>query len=312
MSKVLIEKCFLPVLVFTVLVMGGLACDRAQKKPSPANSHEKLIYPRIVSLAPSTTETLYALGLGDNIVGVTRFCYYPEEAQKKPKVGGYFDINYEVILSLQPDLAVVLDVHGEAIKFFKDRSIKTITVNNRTIEGIHESIKNIGDACGKNIEAETVLQDIRDRTEKIKLACKGLEKPGVMIVVGRNIEDDKISDVFIAGKNIFYDDIIDMAGGKNVFDKKGIDYPKVSVEGILLMDPQVIIEILPELDKSGMTKSDIENQWMKVKRLSAVKNKRVHVFTEYHTAIPGPRYIDTLEDFAKIFHPSLISYQKNP
>ena len=304
MNKALFKKYSFFVIALTVLAVGGLACDNDMKKPSPSDSHEKSFYPRIVSLAPSTTETLYALGLGDNVVGVTRYCYYPEEAQKKPKVGGYFDINYEIILSLRPDLAVILNVHNEPKKFFKDRGIKTITVNNKTITGIHESIINIGDACGKSAEAKSILEDIRKRTEKIRQSCAGLDKPSVMIVVGREIENDKISDVYIAGKNIFYDDMIELAGGKNAFTKSGIDYPKVTTEGILIMDPEVIIEILPELDKSGLTKEDIIKQWMKMQRLSAVKNKRVHVFTEYHTVIPGPRYIDTLEDFAKIFHPA--------
>ncbi len=121
--------------------------------PAPPTSG----YSRIVSMAPSITETLFALGLADKVAGVTRYCDYPPEAKAKPQVGGLLDPNYEAIVALQPDLAILLTIHDEADARLKKLGINTLVVEHRTLDGILDSFRTIGEACGGIETAEALI-----------------------------------------------------------------------------------------------------------------------------------------------------------
>jgi iron complex transport system substrate-binding protein len=255
---------------------------------------------RIVSLAPSVTEILFELGLGDRLVGVTRYCRYPPEAQTKARVGGYVDPNYEGIVRLRPDLVILLTVHTAAGERLRHLGFATLTVDHTRIAGILTSIMTIGNACGAGKKAEALAGGISARMERIRNAAKGAGPPRVLISVDRTT--DALSSVYIAGKNTCYDEMISIAGGVNAYAGAAA-YPAVSAEGILQMDPQVIIDLVPSLDGRKKTREKALTQWNMLAGVEAVTAGRVFIFEQDYAVIPGPRLIILLEDMARAIHP---------
>ena len=260
-------------------------------------------YHRIVSLAPSVTEILFALGLGDNVVGVTRYCKYPPEACGKMQVGGYLDPNYEELLRLRPDLVVMLTVHTAAVERLRQLGINTLMVDHAAIPGIVGSIMTIGNACGAARRAEAMVLEINARIDRLRNMTNGRGRPRVLVSVDRNT--DAFSSVYIAGKKTCYDEMISIAGGVNAYTSATAAYPAVATEGICRMDPQVIIDLVPDLEKRGKKREKILAQWNSMAGVEAIKKGRVYLFEQDYTVIPGPRFIALLEDMARAIHPEL-------
>ena len=133
--------------ILLVLLAFQISCSDRSHAPTPSRPLDDAPR-RIISLAPSITEVLFKLDLGDNVVGVTRYCDYPPQAEDKPKVGGYFDVNYEMLMSLESDLVILLVEHQDAIVRLEELGIPTLTVNHSRVEGILESITTIAERCG--------------------------------------------------------------------------------------------------------------------------------------------------------------------
>jgi iron complex transport system substrate-binding protein len=259
-------------------------------------------YERIVSLAPSITETLFVLGLGDRVVGVTRYCDFPPEALTKTKVGGYYDPNYEAIIALNPDLVVMLTEHEDARRHLSQLGLHVLVVNHKGISGILASITTIGKECGVEQEAMRIVKDIRRRMERISRKTEGLPRPRVMISVGRNMGSGTLKEAYISGQGIFYDEMIELAGGVNAYTG-GVAFPVVSTESIIRLNPEVIIDMVPDIDAKGWDRAMIVREWDTVSQVDAVKKDRVYVFGEDYVVIPGPRFILILEEMARVIHP---------
>ena len=264
------------------------------------------IYNRIISMSPGVTETLFAIGLGKAVVGVTRYCTYPPEVETRTRVGGFYDPSYETIVSLKPDLVILLVSH-QAIKVNLEKlGLKILMVENNRIEDICRSIKTIGNFCRAEEKAEELVENLKERIMAVKKTTANLSRPKVMISVDRNTGTQLFSEVYVAGKNIFYDELIELAGGINVCVSQNIRYPVLSGEGIIRLNPQVIIDIVPDYKKKGLKKEVILKEWNRFSFVEAVKNKRVYVFGEDFTAVPGPRFVLTLEALAKALHPEAL------
>jgi len=257
---------------------------------------------RIVSLSPGVTETLFALGLGPKVVGVTRFCSYPKEACKLPKVGGYIDPNYEAIVSLGPTVAVLLPEQSEVAKNLISLGVKTITINNKTVEDILEAIKTLGRAFGVGERATALTNELQKRMDAIGRRAKGLSRPRVLVSVARGMGSLGMKTVYIAGRGSYFDELIEMAGGVNAYGQTSPKYPRLSLEGLLSLDPDVIIDLVPSLEKRGWKKKAILEQWRVMKGLMAVDEGRVYVLGSDYVTIPGPRFILLLEDMASAIH----------
>jgi iron complex transport system substrate-binding protein len=257
---------------------------------------------RIISLAPSITETLFKLGLKDALVGVTRYCDYPPEAMEKPKTGGYFDPNYEAMIALRPNLVLLLPDHDQPREFFKARGIRTITLNHRTITNILESIQKIGDTCGVPEKAAEIVSKIEARMKNIKAVVKDRPSVKVMVAVGRDVSAKTIRGVYIAGNSGWYSELIELAGGVNAYDGD-LPFPSVSAEGILAMNPTVIIEMLGDMEGKPFDTDTALATWQTLPDLDAVQNGRIHLFRDGVVVIPGPRFIVILEKMARLLHP---------
>jgi iron complex transport system substrate-binding protein len=260
---------------------------------------------RFVSMSPSTTETLFALGLGQKVVGVTRFCNYPPEAQKLPQVGGYLDINYEALIALKPDLVIILPEFEQVKNYLTELKIPYLIVNNKKIIDIIQTIQTLGHIGGVQKDAEALVDRLQNRIQAIKDITRLLPRPDILISIGRTIGSGTLEEVYIAGKNTLYNEMIDLAGGKNAYQDSRLDYPMVSAEGILQMNPDIIIDLVTDMKEKGLTEEEIIKDWKGVAGVQAAQNHQIYVLSDDYAVIPGPRFILLLEKLVQIIHPEI-------
>ncbi|MCA1809076.1 MAG: helical backbone metal receptor, partial [Lentisphaerae bacterium] len=204
---------------------------------------------RIVSMAPSITELLFALDCGTRVVGVTSYCLYPGAAAQLPRVGGYYDVNYERILSLRPDLVLLPVEHVEAERHLRALGLSCRMIDTATIPAIFKAIDDIAAICGAEAAAAELTQNMQRRMNQITGRTRGRPPRKVLISIGRNMGSGGLSDVYLAGSGTMYDELLTMLGASNVF-QGNLPYAQISQEAILRMNPDVIIDLAPELDRS--------------------------------------------------------------
>jgi iron complex transport system substrate-binding protein len=254
-------------------------------------------------MAPSTTETLFALGLGDRVVGVTRYCDYPPEVAGIAKVGGYVDPSYEAIVSLRPDLVILLSSHRQAREELAKLGIDTLTVPHTGVGDVHEAIRLIGQACGAEEQADTLLRELAGRSQAVRRAVEGKNRPAVLLCIGRDTTSGQLSAIDIAGREDFYDAIITTAGGTNACQDEQVPYPHLSGEGIIRLDPDIIVDLVSRINPGQKTSQQIKEQWSPLQTVTAVREGRVFVIVGQHALRPGPRYVEFLEQLARLLHP---------
>ncbi|QBQ54889.1 ABC transporter substrate-binding protein [Nitrosococcus wardiae] len=290
-------------LVFTAGYYGLNLREGEKAQPALERPQE---YHRIISLAPSITETLFALGLEAQIVGVTRYCDYPPEALAKPKVGGYLDPNMEAMVALRPDLVITFPGHQALTPKLEQLGIATLQVQHQELAETLDSIRLIGAATGKETEAKALLTGLRARIKEVEDKIAGLSRPRVLVVMGRPI-GSPLKEIFVAGTADPYDEMIRIAGGINAYQGDFIRVPPLSAEGIMHLNPEVIIELVSnrEVQKKGWNNTTLLQDWAGLPMISAVKTGRIHLFADDFDTVPGPRFILTLEKMAQVIHPEV-------
>lgn len=288
------------ILIATVLVAfgGSYVLKQSFARRSEAPSGAPGGAARIVSLAPSITETLFELGLGDRVVGVTRYCLYPPEARTKPQVGGYYDPSYEAVSALKPDLVITLAEHEEVRGELRKLGLTTITIDHTTVKGILSSILEIGRACRCPDSAISLHRRLESRLREIGLRTAEKPRPRVLVSIGRMAGDASMSRITVCGKKGFFEELLELAGGENAFERE-IAFPALSAEGVLQTNPDVIIDLWPDLKEKGLDPESVRKQWNSIPGLRA----RVSVIGESYAMIPGPRIVLLLEDLARAIHP---------
>ncbi len=305
------RRCKLPnvlsLLLLPLLILIFVSCSDPPLSPSPPLPLDDAPQ-RIVSLAPSITEVLFKLDLGDRVVGVTRYCDYPPEAEDKPKVGGYFDVNYEMLLTLDADLVILLIEHQDAIVRLEELGIPTLTVNHSRVEGILESITTIAERCGVKEKGKNLRRSLEARIRQVQESfppprshAPTLPRPRILVAVGRLMDKGSGGEIFISGRDGFYDDLITLAGGVNAYREETLKFPALSGEGLVRLDPDVILEMVPDLAGEA-DREFLMDLWRGKKFVRAVQEGRVHILGEDYVVIPGPRFVDLLEDMAEIIN----------
>jgi iron complex transport system substrate-binding protein len=250
---------------------------------------------RIVSLAPNHTEILYALGLGDRVVGVTEYCNYPPEATAKPKVGDFITIDLEQVVGLEPDLVLATTMHmAETVPALQERGITVFVLDPQSVVAVLESIQKIGQLTGRGDEAEALVADMQARIDAVQQKVQDAARPKVFWELG--------PELFTAGPGSFVDDLITVAGGENVAADADSPWPQLSVEAIVLRDPDVIV--LAD-HNYGQTAEMVKERpgWEDIR---AVKEGNIIEITDDDiVSRPGPRLVEGLEFLAKAFHPDL-------
>jgi|Deesub1362A_J573_1020465.scaffolds.fasta_scaffold00049_75 iron complex transport system substrate-binding protein len=251
---------------------------------------------RIVSLAPSNTENLFALGLGSKIIGVTDYCNYPPEAKKKTKVGGYSTINIEKVVSLKPDLVVASYGNGKQnVDVMRDLGLTVIAFNPKKLEDVKENIILLGKITGTGKKAQEIVMMMDEKINKIKLEYKS--RPRVAHILWHD-------PIWVSGGDTFIDELIYLAGGENVFS--GLDGWKiVSKEDLLQKNPDVIL--VSSGSGMGGQGKDLIYEWVMTELgdVKAVKENRVYVVDADIISRPSYRLVYALEDIAKILHPEI-------
>lgn len=285
-----------------LLILSSLlltACKPPQATPTPPPGD----YRRVVTLSPSLSETMYALGLGDRIVGVTAFARYPEDVNTKPRIGGYTDVNIEAVFSKRPDMVLALDQQQDTIRQLRSLGLTVCEFRNETIADIVDLIHRTGTLFNRTQEAEALIRNIEDECNRLKAQAAGQPRQRILISVGRNMGNGQIGDVYAAGPNTLFGEIIELAGGQNVYDGKA-PYVALSREAILRTNPQVIIDLIPDMDKiKEFTRLEALEQWNEFKEVDAVHNKRVTINMSSYICIPGPRITLMMHDIAEAIYP---------
>ena len=253
---------------------------------------------RLVSLAPSNTEILFALGLGDKVVGVTDFCDYPEEAKAIEQVGTYFEPNIEMIFSLSPDLVLAIPDVPEVVAKLEELGIPALILDPSDLEGILADIQLVGQATGAETEAEALVSELRGR---IAVVTEKAGEAKERVRVFCEIDATDPSKPWASGPGSFMDAMIRLSGGTNVAAGADSPWPQLSAEEIIAKDPDIII--LADSEYGVTAESVGERPGWDV--ITAVKEGAIYDIDDDLISRPGPRIVDGLETVAKIIHPEL-------
>ncbi len=259
---------------------------------------------RIVSTTPSITELLYALGLGDRVVGVTRFCRYPPEAQQKPKIGDYINPNLEVIAALKPDLVIIQANPVRLAERLRPLRLRSLEISQEDIAAIYNSIRTVGEITGTGARATQLIDSIRARLQEIRDRSAPLRPVRMMFVVGRS--PNRLDGMVVVGKASYLNEVIQIGGGQNVFRDAVAAYPEVSLEEVIARNPEVIVDMGDMSDTVNVTdqhKRDVIGLWQRVPVISAVKQHRVFAVASDFYVVPGPRVVDAARAFFEMLHP---------
>lgn len=252
---------------------------------------------RLISLSPSTTEILYELNLGDDIVGVTEFCNYPQDAMSKKKVGGYADYNLEEIIGLEPDVVFYSgNLKTEDREVLEKMEIKFFDFESKTVEDIFNEILEIGRLTRSEERAEEIVDNMKMGKKRIEDKVKGLKRPKVFYEIWHD-------PLQTAGRGSFIDDIIEIAGGENI--ARGL----VNVENPYpMIQEEFLIEENPEFyllgADTGMSLEEIKSR-PGYNSIEAIKKSNIYFLDSDIILRPGPRVIEGIEIIAKTIYPEV-------
>lgn len=244
---------------------------------------------RIVSLAPSVTETLFAIGIDERIVGVTSYCDYPPEAIRKEKVGDTMRPSIERIVALKPDL-VIASTASQLEQFVRNLDQVGIPIyvsNPQNIEDVLASIERIGELTAARDRARELTDKLRSRIRSIEASLAGLAKPRVFFVLGSQ-------PLITAGGGSFINDMVARAGGESISSKEKADYPQYSLETVIAQRPEVIFFQAGEARLPD-----------RLQQTPAARSGRVYHIDDNLLLRPGPRIVDGLEQMAVEIHPEV-------
>ena len=274
-----------PLLLALAVAASWNCAPRAPDGPPPAAAPPQ----RIVSLAPSLTETLFALGVGDRVVGVTRYCAHPPAVRGLPRVGGHLDPSYEAIVALEPDLVVMIPSSEASERRLRSLGVPVLRVDQHDVDGVLDSITVLAGACGVEEHGAALRRDIERRLEAAARAAAGRERPRTVVVVGHEIGAGAVRSVWAAGPETFYDGVLELAGGVNAVEGGVVRYPELSREGLAALDPDVVIDVVAGVEERGMDLERIRAGWRALTELRAVREGRVRVLEGDVMVVPGPR-----------------------
>lgn len=251
---------------------------------------------RILSLAPSNTEILFALGLGDKVVGTDNFSDYPEAAKGKEKVGGLIDPNPEKMLALKPDVAFAIGGTEKQYAKLLEQNVPVVVLQPKNLDEVYGTIRLTAKVAGVPDVAEAVVKQMQQRIQAVVDKTKGLpedKRPKVFYEIWDN-------PLMTAGPGSFIHDLIGLAGGRNIGEKVGKDYAEVSPELLVQQNPDLIIS-----PHAPFLKSVKDGKYPAWAGVTAVKKQQLYQVNDNMISRPGPRLADALEQLAKIIHPEL-------
>jgi iron complex transport system substrate-binding protein len=246
---------------------------------------------RIVSLAPSVTETLFAIGAGPEIVGVSQYCDYPPEVLKLPKVGSFLTPNMEAIVGLRPGLIIGLETSANAreIRALQRMGYRILLTNDDSLEGIANGIRTIGERTGHVRQALELLNSLHVRMREVEERLNGIAPRKVLVVVGHN--------PLVAVGGGYLNELLRMADCINIAAGFGVEWPRVGLEYVIAAAPDVILD-----GQMGSERAAPSGFWGRYPVIPAVRNHRIYGYDQNEVLRPGPRVGKTLEILASLIH----------
>jgi iron complex transport system substrate-binding protein len=276
------------VLAVSAALTSGLASGQARPE-------------RIVSVVPALTETLFAIGAGDDVVGVGTFDTHPPEVATRPRVGGLLDPDMEQIFALRPDLVVFHGSQHDQIEQVTRAGIDTFTYVHGGVDDTLTVIRRLGARTDRQADAEQLAASIEDRLAALRTRLAGRDRPRVLLVFGR--EPGSLRNVYASGGTGFLHDMLEAAGGENVFAELPRESLPLTSEAILTAAPDVVVELTyDERMTAGSQASEIA-VWDRLSSVPAVRDRRVHLLLGNQFVQPGPRMADATEAIARALHP---------
>lgn len=279
--------------IASVFVLGAL--DGGAQTAPAAHPH------RVVSLAPSLTETIFALGFGDRLVGVTSQCDYPAEARKIPKIGSFMNPSLEAVVAKRPDL--VLGVKGAtdptAAREMARLGVKINLISLTSVSEILGAVKRIAGLLGDPQPGATLASSIAAQIERVKRRVAPARRRSVLFVVGLR------PLVAVGGQN-FIDELITLAGGENIAADAAQPWLNLPDEYVVAKAPEVIIEA-----GMGSERGESARHWRDLKSIPAVKQRRIYSHPSDKILRPGPRIGEGLEEIARLVHPECFGESQN-
>lgn len=279
--------------MFVMLV----ACRR--EAPAPAvgvgsgSDFAPAVAHRLITLSPSATEVVAALGAASLLVGVDDYSEFPAEVTRLPKVGAYLTPNLETIVGLRPTLVVVDDVHGSAAGALRDAGVKTVACAIHALPDVEAALRTVGGELGRGAEAEQVIQGIDAALEAAR-AHRPARRPRVLAIIDR--EAGGLGNLVAAGSGSWVDELLALVGAENVLAASGVRYPKVSMEEVLRAQPEVILD-LSFAGKSGTDAWQAAN-------VPAVHAHRVIALSAPFLIAPSPRVAQAIDALARAIAPA--------
>ena len=258
---------------------------------------------RIVSTSPSITETLFALGLGDRVVGVSTYCRHPVAAATLPKVGTFLKPEVETIAGLKPDLAFVHTGPNATATQLAAIGIRAVVVDRGSLPSLFSNIRAISGAASVPDRGERLIADLTASLDRVKAAVAERPRRSVLIVVGRRT--GTLTDIIAVGPGSYLHDIAAMAGGVNVLGSVKLEYPRISMETVISLAPDVIVDV----GEMGESPADSERRrrvtealWQRQTLVKAVRAGEVHAINDEAFVVPGPRIVDVARTMARWLH----------
>ena len=303
----MIRQVRLVIGIFTILSLLATATIGCSPQPLPGTFTDDLgrevriekAPERIVSHVPGITEILFALGLGEKVVGVSDHCDYPPSAKLKPKVGGFFQPSIEMIVGLDPDLVLTNGSVEYVMTQLDSLGITYIVLDPKDIDGILKDIELAGEVTGTGKRAREVIEDMQDTILRVSAQVK--DAPGVKVFYTFATTD--LNNPWTAGPDSFVDSLISIAGGENIAAKALVPWTQFSIEEVIAADPEVVI--VDAGHGSALTPIAELKQHPVWQKITAIKQDRIYPIDGDLVNRSGPRIVQGLEEMAKMIHPEL-------
>jgi cobalamin transport system substrate-binding protein len=256
---------------------------------------------RVVSLVPNVTEMLFAVGAGSQVVGVSSYEDFPPETKALPRVGALLDPDTERILSLRPDLVVVYGSQSELEGQFTRAGIRVYPYRHGGIDSILQATRDLARLTGHPTDGDRVVREARSQLEAVRMRVRGQRRPRTMLVIGRDA--GALRGVYVSGGIGFLHELLDIAGGDDVFADIKREAAQPSNETMIVRAPDVIIEVHPGEQPPADALQKERAAWNLLASVPAVRTGRVHLLYGGYLLAAGPRIGRAAEALARVLHP---------
>ena len=256
---------------------------------------------RVISLIPATTEMIFAMGAGDRLIAVSSFDKYPAEATRLPKVGALLDPDTERILALRPDLVIVYGTQTELLRSLERVSIPYYQYEHRAMPDIMATIRALGTRIGAAAAANALAASMEQALAEVRRTVAGQRRPKTLLVFER--DRSSLQNIYASGGYGFLADLLDVAGGDNIFGDIRQQSVQASTEMILARRPEVIIELRYGESVTSRERAPDLRPWDSLGSIPAVRNKRLVTLTGDQFVVPGPRIVTAARDMGRALHP---------